>query len=500
MICHGQTIDTILHETLNKGSKMRVLITGATGFIGRALVPVLQREGHELVAWVRSQARARGRLGADVETIEVAGDSAALVTALEQCDAIVNLAGEPIMGGRWTKTRRKILADSRVSVTDTLVQALDVARRRPRVLVSGSAVGYYGDRADESLREDSTPGTDFLATLCQAWETQAQRAEALGLRVVRLRTGVVLGRDGGALAQMLPPFRLGLGGPLGTGRQYLPWIHLHDIVKIVAQAVVDDRFGGAVNGVAPAPVRNRDFARTVGRVLRRPASLPTPAFVLRAAFGSASAVLLGSQRVEGTELQRLGFAYTFPSLDAALADIIGGPSVEVHRLRSATDAQGSEEGRRYLDARQPIYELRTSTMVKAPLDETFAFFSKAENLGMLTPAAMKFSIPGAVPAVREGATIDYRLRVGVLPIAWRSRIVNWAPGTRFVDFQERGPYRSWWHEHAFRAAGTTTVMDDRVCYTPPAGVLGRLVNRAFIVPTLRRIFQYRADIIRLRFG
>jgi hypothetical protein len=478
---------------------MRVLVTGATGFIGRALVPLLMREGHTVVAWTRSAARARARLGADIEVADGGAGPDTLAATLERCDGVVNLAGEPIMT-RWTERRRRALRESRVELTERLVDAIERARRRPRVLVSGSAVGYYGDRGHDVLTEDVAPGDDFLARLSRGWERAAARAEALGVRVVRLRTGVVLGRDGGALAQMLPPFTLGLGGPIGSGRQWVPWIHLHDLVHVIAAGLVDDRYSGAVNGVAPQPVTSRELARTLGTALGRPALLPLPALVLRAVFGDAATVLLASQRVDPAALHRLEFPFAFPTLERALADIVGGQPVVVRPLGGSIDAHGSQTGRRYLETYRPTYELNATTTVKAPLHETFGFFSRAENLGLLTPAAMGFSIKGPAPVIGEDTAIEYRLRVGPLPISWRSRIVNWRPGGGFVDLQEAGPYRSWWHEHAFRADGASTVMEDRVCYTPPLGLLGRLANRLFIVPTLRRIFRYRADVIRLRFG
>jgi uncharacterized protein (TIGR01777 family) len=467
---------------------MRVLITGATGFTGRALVPVLRQAGHSVVVWARSEARARARLGAEVEIVRADLNLAALTAAIEGCDAVVNLAGEPIVGRRWTKRWRQLLADSRVALTEQLASAIAGARRRPRVLVSGSAVGYYGDRGDEVLSEDAVPSDDYLARLCRDWEAAAERVGSLGVRVVILRTGVVLGRDGGALAKMLPAFRLGLGGPLGSGRQYVPWIHIRDFVQIVATALADGRYGGPINVVAPRPVTSREFAKGLGRSLRRPAVMPLPAAALRALFGDAASVLLNSQRCDPQALRRLGFPYAFETLNAALADIVGGAPVTIVPRADRTGA------------RPVAYELRTTTTVNAPLEETFAFFSRAENLGMLTPASMRFSIAGRAPAIAEGATIDYTMRIGPLPITWRSRIVSWAPHVRFIDVQETGPYRTWRHEHTFRASGLTTVMEDRVCYAPPLGPLGRLANQLFIVPALRRIFQYRADVIRLRFG
>jgi uncharacterized protein (TIGR01777 family) len=479
---------------------VRVLITGGTGFIGRALVPVLRRSGFTVVVWTRSAVQARMRLGADVETVEMSSGPQALTQALERCDAVINLAGEPIMGKRWSPARRRRLRDSRVTLTERLVAAIGASRRRPRVLVSGSAVGYYGDRANEVLSEEARPGSGFLAELCQQWEAAAQHAEHYDVRVAQIRTGVVLGRDGGALAPMLIPFRLGVGGPIGTGRQYLPWIHLHDLVAVIVAAATNDQFRGPINAAAPNPVTNREFARALGRTLRRPALLPVPAFVLRLLFGEAAVVLLGSQRTDPAVLRRAGFSFAFPTIDDALADILSGASVAVNPLSGAVDGSGDESGRRYLLKRPPAYELRTTTVVKAPVEEAFAFFSKAENLGMLTPTGMRFSIRGLVPEITDGARITYRMRVGSVPLAWQSRILNWKPGERFVDVQERGPYKSWYHEHSFRSIGSSTMMQDRVYYAPPLGFLGRLANRWFIVPMLRRIFQYRADVIRLRFG
>ena len=468
---------------------MRVLVMGATGFIGRALIPRLQCDGHAVVASVRSPARARSLLGAEVELVHADTAPGGLVEAIERSDAVVNLAGEPLMGGRWTAARRAVLEGSRIAVTAQLVRAMAEAKTRPRVFVSGTAVGYYGDRADELLTEASCGRDDFLARLCRRWENAAEDAHRLGVRVVLLRTGVVLGRAGGALAQMLPPFQMGVGGPVGSGRQYLPWIHLHDLVKIITVALVDDRYRGPVNGVAPELATSRSFARALGRVLHRPAIVPLPALALKAIFGEAASVLLASQRVDPGVLRKHQFAFDFPTLDAALEDIVGGTAVAI------SSAQSRPEG-----AGEARYELQTRTVIDAPLDQTFAFFSTAANLGVITPAAMRFSIQGQPPPMAAGAVIDYRVRVGPLPVRWRTRITTWEPGRRFVDLQEKGPYRFWWHEHTFQSDGGRTMMEDRVYYTPPLGLFGRLANRVFIRSTLRKIFQYRGDVIRLRFG
>jgi len=300
---------------------MKIFITGSTGFIGRALVLRLQRDGHAVVVWVRDEERALNRLGANAVTLSVSCDAGELQRTLTECDAVVNLAGEQLIG-RWTTARRAKLVESRVDLTRRLVDAVTLASRCPRVLVSGSAVGYYGNSNDELVTEDTAPANDFLGQLCRDWERAALRAETAGARVVLLRTGIVLGREGGALAKLLLPFRLGLGGPIGSGKQYMPWIHLHDEIEVIAKALEDDRYRGPINATAPNPVINREFGRALGRALHRPAVMPLPGFVLKAVMGEASGVLLGGQRAVPERLLELGFPFAFANIDEALRDIV----------------------------------------------------------------------------------------------------------------------------------------------------------------------------------
>jgi len=301
---------------------MKTLVTGATGFIGQALVARLRRDGHVVAAWARDPARARELLGAEVQVRSPADGPGALARALADADGIVNLAGEPIFGGRWTPARRQRLVDSRVRATEELVAALAARPRAPGVLVSASAVGYYGDRGDEPLAEESAPGRDFLADLCVRWEAAARGAERLGVRVALPRISIVLGRGGGALQSMLPAFRVGLGGPMGSGRQWMPWIHLDDLVEALAAALTDGRYAGPLVAAAPEPVTNADFGRALGRALRRPAFVRTPGFALKLALGESAGALLGGQRAEPARLRALGFAWRFPTLAAALADVL----------------------------------------------------------------------------------------------------------------------------------------------------------------------------------
>lgn len=295
---------------------MRIAVTGATGFIGRELSVALMREGHAVVALTRDPRRAQAVLpGARVAPW---GEPSA---ALPAVDGVVNLAGDSI-AGRWSEAKKRRLRESRIAGTRRLVDAIASAAARPGVLVSVSATGYYGDRGEETLTEASGPGRDFLAQLCQEWEAEAQRAEALGLRVARLRLGVVLDRDGGALAQMLVPFRLGAGGPLGSGRQWFPWAHRADAVGLLCFALERAAATGAINAVAPQLIRQAEFAQALGRALHRPAFLPTPALALHLLFGEFAQTLLGGQRVLAERAEALGYAFRFPQLAPALRDIL----------------------------------------------------------------------------------------------------------------------------------------------------------------------------------
>ncbi len=299
---------------------MRALVTGATGFLGRRLVKRLGRP----VVLSRDPGLVRRVLGEDVEAFRWDPQGGpAPVEALRDVDTVFHLAGEPIAEGRWSAAKKDRIKDSRVLGTRNLVTAIESLSPRPRVLVSASAVGYYGDRGDETLDESAAPGGDFLAEVCQSWEAEANRASTLGVRVVTPRNGIVLDRAGGALAKMLTPFKLGLGGRLGSGRQWMPWIHLDDLIGMLLHAVEKNEISGAMNAVGPAPVTNREFTRTLASVLERPAIFPVPAPALRLAFGELASVLLGSQRVVPRVAEKTGYHFLFPDLVSALRAALG---------------------------------------------------------------------------------------------------------------------------------------------------------------------------------
>lgn len=311
---------------------MKILVTGSTGLVGTALVKALASDGHTVYRLMRPESKTTSdskngpgvRLVAsysfDMAWNPEAGEFGG---ASVGPDAVVNLAGASIAGGRWTDKRKHLLRTSRIATTRALVKALAKMKARPRVLVSASAIGIYGDRGDEVLTEESKPGTDFLAGLAREWEAEALKAEALGIRVVLARFGIILAQHGGALAKMLLPFKLGVGGRLGSGKQWMSWITLDDVVGILGYAIENGAVRGAVNVVAPQPVQNSDFTKALGHALRRPALFPAPAFALRLTLGEmADALLLSSQRVAPQALEKLSYRFLHPELSAAFNAVL----------------------------------------------------------------------------------------------------------------------------------------------------------------------------------
>lgn len=325
---------------------MRVLIAGSSGLVGTALTQALARDGHEVVRLVRTgsgakngpekgrkqEARTREenafanviKVAWNPNTCDLEGEPfGEEQDKVEGADAVVNLAGASIAGEVWTKERKALIRSSRLHTTRELVCALEKLNDAPKTLVSASAIGYYGSRGDEVLTEETKPGDDFLGRLCQEWEAEAVKAEALGMRVVRTRFGIILAKHGGALPQMMRPFKFGAGGRVGSGQQWMSWIALDDAVRILQYAIENRAIAGALNVVAPQPVRNADFAKELGHAMHRPAKLPAPAFALELLLGEmAEALLLASQRVMPSRLQQLGHRFAYADLPAALAAIL----------------------------------------------------------------------------------------------------------------------------------------------------------------------------------
>ncbi len=456
---------------------MRVLMTGATGLIGRELGKRLAARGDTLVCLVRDVERARQRLPFPARCIEWNHSRALPAETLTGVDAIVNLAGEPVADKRWSDAQMALIRDSRVQGTRQLVRAVLEHRAQLKSFVQASAIGIYGDRGDATLHGDSARGAGFLADVVADWEAEARRLVDArpDLPVAVVRTGIVLARQGGALAKMLPLFRASAAGRLGGGRQWMSWIHVDDIAALLLHAL-DARVSGVLEGVAPQPATNREFTTALCRALQVRENLAVPALAIRALYGAMGGIVLESARVEPRRTLDTGFRFGFASIDEALADLLTP-------LRGAT------------------HELVAEQWVPHAPGAVWPFFCDENNLEALTPGFLRFRVVGkSTPLVGEGTEIDYRLRLSGMPMHWRSRIEDWTPARRFVDTQVRGPYAHWRHAHDFVPMGGGTLLRDVVRYRLPLGWLGSSLAGAKVATLVEEIFRYRAERIALLFA
>jgi uncharacterized protein len=425
-------------------------ITGSSGFVGSA---------------VRRKAARRGwavrRLPREPQA-----------TDLEGVDAIIHLAGEPI-DGQWTPEKKRAIAGSRIAGTRHLVEAFGKASQPPRALISASAVGWYGDRDTQPLDEGSTHGDGFLANVCREWESQALRAGEHGARTAILRSGIALG-DGGALPKMAAQFRFGAGGPIGNGRQFVPWIHVDDLAEMYLTAV-ENAWGGTYNAVTPDYATATRLAQAIGASLMRPAFAYAPPLALRLVLGEFASTLLASQLVLPKRAQDARFVWQHPRLETAIQSILA-PSRPSTLVRT----------------------LQREQLVGAPLDDIFEFFAQARNLESLTPPSLRFALRSPAGATQAGTRIGYRLRLHGVPFGWETLIARWRPPDCFIDVQLRGPYALWEHAHTFERRGAVTMMHDRVDYVLPFHPLSALVQR-FVRRDVEAIFDFRARAIRERF-
>ena len=296
---------------------MKLVIAGASGFIGSALCSRLLDKGHVLTLLTRVAPRDAST--ATKRWLQWApGTPGHWETGVDGADGVINLAGEPIAAKRWTERQKQKILTSRIETTNSLVEAIRKAKQKPGFLINASAVGYYGPRGDETVTEEAAAGNDFLSSVCREWEEEAKKAESLGLRVIRVRTGIVLGRGGGALAKMVPPFKFFVGGPLGSGTQWMSWIHLEDEAGLMIYLIEHSQATGPFNATAPNPVRMKEFCQVLGQVMGRPSWAPVPAFALRLALGELAEMLLTGQRVIPAAAQKLGYQFRYANLDAAL--------------------------------------------------------------------------------------------------------------------------------------------------------------------------------------
>ena len=449
---------------------MKVLITGSTGLVGKELGKKLVMEGHSLVVLVRNAEKAKLDLPFPAEIFEWYGQKdLPLVEALKGVEAVIHLAGESIASDRWTEKRKKQIYDSRILSTRILAEAINKTAS-VKTFISASAIGIYGNTGNELISETHAQGKDFLANVFQNWEFETKRVDTR-VRVVNLRIGVVLSRQGGALEKLIPLFSAGLGGVIGNGSQWMSWIHIQDLVNLCSFSLTQESIRGPYNAVASSPVTNKIFSQCLAKAIGRSLFFPVPSLVMKIAMGDMSTIVLASQNVNSQKITDAGFKFTYPQIEGAFDEICS----PIHN------------GQREYLAEQ---------WVPHTSKEIFPFFCNEKNLEKLTPDFLNFKVlKKSTNEIQEGTLIEYQLKLHGIPLKWKSKIGKWEPGTSFVDDQVAGPYKRWNHTHEFIPMSSGTLMRDRVSYTLPLGRIGDLLLSWKLVKDVNRIFTYRRKVI-----
>ncbi|NUN05186.1 MAG: TIGR01777 family protein [Bdellovibrio sp.] len=445
---------------------MNVLITGATGLIGKELGKILADKGHNIIVVSRNAKRAAMTLPFPCKVIE--GDllrEPLEKDALKSVDAVINLMGEPVVGTRWSEAQKKKIYDSRVVGTRNLIASLPA---QLKAFISGSAIGFYGDCKDKVCAENQTPGSDFLARVTTDWEAEAKKAPG---RIAIIRTGIVLSAHGGALEQMLFPFKAGVGGALGNGKQWMSWISIQDIANLFVFALENEQVQGPLNGAAPHPVTNMQFSKALAKSLDRNLGLPVPVLAIKALYGEAAQTITSSVRTSAQYVESLGFKFEHPYLPEYL-----------HHLCAPWRA------------REEIFY--SEQFIPVAPEKLFTFFKDPYNLEQITPPTLSFHIKKvSAKEIQQGTLIDYVLKIRGVPAKWKTEIGEWNPPFKFVDRQLSGPYSLWHHTHEFRPFCGGTLMTDRVRYKLPMGFLGWITAGAFVKSEVTQIFKYRREVI-----
>ena len=455
---------------------MKLLLTGASGFIGEALVSKLVEDGHELVLLSRAPSKLKKRYG-ELHTYYTwdALSGPPNKAVFDGVEGIINLMGEGVANKRWTKKQKEKISQSRVKGTKNLMDAAKVHARHLNVVVSASAIGYYDHFQDSILDELSPASTGFLGKLCQRWEDAAKAIrEESTVRTVIFRIGVVLGQGGGALAKMVPPFSLGLGGKIGSGNQWMNWVHRDDVVRLMASAIKNETFIGNYNAVAPENVQNNVFTAALGRLLRRPTFFQVPSFIMKFFLGEFSGEVLYGQKIVSNRLKETGFDFYYPDIDSALEEALSIKYIH------------------HLGKKIRCFRFQSSFYLNQPPQMVFDFFSDAKNLEKITPPFLQFNVLSqSTREIENGTIFNYRLKIRGVPIRWCSLITDWKPITSFVDTQLNGPYQVWHHTHRFIPYLTGVFIEDDVHYALPNIPFINIFLGWYIRQDVSKIFQFR---------
>ena len=453
---------------------MRILITGATGLVGSKLIETLYRKGYDDIhVLTRNPQKAEENSPFPIKAFEWNPSQQTInKEAFSKVDAVIHLAGESVAEGRWTQAKKERILNSRVNGTKLVVDTIKTLPNSPKKLISASAIGIYGNRNSEQLDAKSSLGDDYLADVCKKWEDLALNHDIDSMKSQCIRIGIVLSNKGGALKKMLPPFKAGVAGNLGNGKQYMSWIHIDDLVNQFIFLLENDGKSKIYNGVSPRPIMNKDFTKILGKQIKRPTLFPVPSFMLKLIFGEMSDILLNSQNVLPQNFIDEGFKFQYDTLGYAFAKIL------------KHDLKGEDVLQKY-------------QVIKKNLNEVFDFFSDEKNLEKITPPYLNFKVlKKSTPQIEPGTLIDYKLKLHGIPIKWQSKISSFDKGISFVDEQVRGPYSKWHHTHDFITLKSgDTLISDRVIYKAPLGVVGRVFSGPFIKKDLKNIFNYRKKVI-----
>ncbi len=446
---------------------MKILITGGTGLIGKKLGIALVKKGHTLVGITRSANQAK--ISAPYPATWIECDLNTTVPDLKDhdIDGVIHLAGENVGEKNWSPEQKEKILQSRKKGTKNLLAAVNV--KKIQFFVGASAVGIYDWSTDDSMRtEDSAPASHFLAEVTRAWEQESLNCKA---RTVLFRIGVVLSTEGGALPKMVFPAQVFASSPLGSGQQWMSWVHIHDVVGAMVFAIETASMNGVYNLVAPETARQKKIAQQIAKQLNSFYGPPVPQFMLKLILGEQAALAINSLNVSSQKLVNAGYRFHFSNVDAALEDLLStwknGVAVKIY---------------------QQYFPL--------PKDKVFAFFADAKNLEQITPKTLNFQITKmSTERIQKNTTIDYKLKIHSVPARWRTHIDTWEPNTSFSDSQMKGPYSIWHHTHTFEQLGSGTLMTDIVRYKLPAGLVGRLAAQAWVDSDVEKIFAYRRESV-----
>lgn len=446
---------------------MNILITGASGFIGRELtIRLLKDHNCQLRVLTRNVSRFKKNDNFALDAFEWEPSKNYIQKgALDNIDVIINLAGENIASSRWSDKKKQSILNSRIDSIKCLLSHIE-PDHKVKKFISASAIGIYGDRADEKLDEVSSSGEGFLADVCKKWEEQLYNNNFNDINFTAIRTGLVLG-NGGALAKMLTPFKFALGGKLGDGQQYMSWIHIDDLVSTYTHCLFSDSPKKIYNAVSPNPVTNEDFTAALASTLKKPAFMKVPRLALETILGEMSQIVLASQRVVPQKLIDNGFIFRFETIEQALNNLL----------------QYDVNGENLLTQYQVVSKKKESI---------FDFFSSEKNLEKLTPPFLKFKVlRKSTNELGAGTIIDYKLKIKGIPVKWKTLIEKFEINDYFIDNQIKGPYKKWHHTHEFHSIEQGTLMIDRVVYKVPFGILGRICLTALIKKDINSIFKFR---------